>query len=284
MVIGHTSIPSYLSNFIWTFHMPLFFIASGSTTNWHKSDCIGFIKRKIRTLLVPFFIYSSVVLLIHILQGWANFNHWISNGWISYALWFIPVLFFASLVTKLIYSLKNRNLTFLFVLIMVGIGGVLSLYKIQLPWTMSSVPFATFLIVLGTELKRFHSIIAEAKVWYILMFFCFTAGISQFWRLDLCFNAILPILPMTIGAICGTLMVFIASAWIEKNLKYVSIILQKVGKETYLIVAFSQIIIMLLNEYFSLNIFLKYFLLFLTLFALKYIKEGVNKIVKTTIL
>lgn len=31
MVVGHTSIPNVLSNFIWAFHMPLFFIASGFT-------------------------------------------------------------------------------------------------------------------------------------------------------------------------------------------------------------------------------------------------------------
>jgi hypothetical protein len=60
--------------------------------------------------------------------------------------------------------------------------------------------------------------------------------------------------------------------------------LQKVGKETYLIVAFSQIIIMLLNEYFSLNLVLKYSVLLLTLVALKYIKDGVNKLAKANIL
>ncbi|QJD09405.1 acyltransferase family protein [Flammeovirga sp. MY04] len=55
MVLGHTSIPSALSKFIWAFHMPLFFIASGWTTNWQKTDFITFTKRKLRTLLLPFF-------------------------------------------------------------------------------------------------------------------------------------------------------------------------------------------------------------------------------------
>jgi len=35
MVVGHTTIPKILSNFIWAFHMPLFFIASGMTTNFN---------------------------------------------------------------------------------------------------------------------------------------------------------------------------------------------------------------------------------------------------------
>lgn len=284
MVLGHTSLPLVLSNFIWAFHMPLFFIASGWTTNWQKTDFKGFTKRKFRTLLLPFFVYSLVVLMIQIPQGWVGFNHWIYNGWGAYALWFIPVLFFASLFAKLIYGIKNRYLLFGCAFIFAAISGVLSFYKIQLPWTMSSVPFATFLIVVGTELKQFKTTIADSKLWYIMFLFFVTAGISQFWRLDLCFNSILPFLPLITGVIAGTLMVFMVSSWIDKHLKYVSILLHKVGKETYLIVAFSQIIIMLLNEYFSLNAVLKYSILLLTLVALKYIKDGVNKLAKTNIL
>jgi acyltransferase len=284
MVLGHSSIPSILSNFIWAFHMPLFFIASGWTTNWQKTDFIGFTKRKFRTLLVPFFVYSLVVLMIQIPQGWIDFNHWIYNGWVSYALWFIPVLFLASLFAKVIYSIKNRYLLLGCAFMFAAISGILSFYKIQFPWTLSSVPFATFLIVMGTELKRFNSVIADSKLWYILILFFVTAVISHFWRLDLCFNSILPFLPLTIGAIAGTSMIFMVSSWIDKHLKYVSIMLQKVGKETYLIVAFSQIIIMLLNEYFSLNLVLKYSVLLLTLVALKYIKDGVNKLAKANIL
>lgn len=284
MVLGHTSIPSVLSNFIWAFHMPLFFIASGWTTNWQKTDFIGFTKRKLRTLLVPFFVYSLIVLLIHILQGWVDFNHWLCNGWGAYALWFIPVLFLASLFAKVIYSIKNRYLSFGCAFMFAAISGILSYYKIQLPWTMSSVPFATFLIVVGTELKQFNTTIADSKLWHMLFLFFVTAGISYFWRLDLCFNSMLPFLPLTIGAIAGTLMIFMVSSWIDKRFKCISDSLQKVGKETFLIVAFSQIIIMLLNEYFSLNAVLKYSFLLLSLVALKYIKDGVNKLAKANIL
>lgn len=284
MVIGHTSIPSALSNFIWAFHMPLFFIASGWTTNWQKTDFKGFTKRKIRTLLAPFIIYSLVVLMIQISQRWNDFNHWIYNGWISYALWFIPVLFLASLFAKLIYSIKNKYVLLVCAFMFAALSGVLSLYKIQLLWTLSSVPLATFLVVLGTELKRFNSIIADSKLWHILLLFMVTAIISHFWKLDLCFNSILPFLPLMIGAIAGTLMIFMLSSRIDKHFKNVSIILQIVGKETYLIVAFSQIIIMLLNEYLSLNTVLKYAILLLILVVLKYIKDGVNKLAKANIL
>lgn len=284
MVLGHTSIPPLLSNFIWAFHMPLFFIASGWTTNWQKTDFITFTKSKLRTLLVPFFVYSLVVLLIEVPKGWVDLNLWIRNGWGAYALWFIPVLFLASLFAKLIYNIKNRYLLFGCAFMFATISGVLSFYKIQFPWTMSSIPFATFLIVMGAELKRLNSVIADSKIWLMLILFFVTAGISYFWRLDLCFNSILPLAPLIIGALSGTFMIFMVSSWIDKHLKYVSVMFQKVGKETYLIVAFSQIIIMLLNEYFSLNTIIKYTVLLLTLIMLKYIKDAINKLAKVNIL
>lgn len=64
MVLGHTSIPEFASRFIWAFHMPLFFIASGWTTNWEKKSLVEFTRHKFRTIMVPFFVYSAIVLTI----------------------------------------------------------------------------------------------------------------------------------------------------------------------------------------------------------------------------
>ena len=124
MILGHSSIPNTLSNFIWLFHMPLFFIASGWSTNWQKTCIKSYSKRKFRTLLLPFFIYSFVVLMIYIYEGWGNLNQLIQDGWGTYALWFIPVLFFASLLAKIIYTISNRNLVLIFAFIFVLIGAI----------------------------------------------------------------------------------------------------------------------------------------------------------------
>ena len=284
MVLGHSAIPILISNFIYAFHMPLFFIASGWLTNWQKKNFIVFVKRKFRTLLLPFVIYSFIILIIYIYQGWVDFENWIRNGWIAYALWFIPVLFIASLIAKLIFSIKNRYLVLICTFIFASISAVLSFYKILLPWNLSVVPYATFLVVVGTEMRRLISIVEYQKLWYILVLLSITIGISQFWRLDLCFNSILPFLPLTIGAIAGTLMIFMVSYSIDNHFKFLSTLLQKVGKETYLILGFSQIIIMLINEYFSLDPILKYSFLILCLLVIKYIKDYVNKLVKAKIL
>ena len=63
MVLGHTSIPPFLSNFIWAFHMPLFFIASGVDYKLGESLFEDISKKKFKGLMIPFFIYSMIVLL-----------------------------------------------------------------------------------------------------------------------------------------------------------------------------------------------------------------------------
>lgn len=107
MVLGHSSIPSSLSNFIWAFHMPLFFIASGFTTNWERDTFMSFVKKKVRGLLLPFLIYSGVVMGVESMAGWNTLSNLLLRGWEGYALWFIPVLFIALLCAKA--TLKIRN-------------------------------------------------------------------------------------------------------------------------------------------------------------------------------
>lgn len=82
MVCGHTGIPSLISNWIWSFHMPLFFIISGMLfcptkyTNIQK-----FIHRRIQTLIIPYITFSIIVLA-------ASENRisdlWIFEGWMKW--------------------------------------------------------------------------------------------------------------------------------------------------------------------------------------------------------
>ena len=65
VVLGHISSP--LSSFIYSFHMPLFFIVSGfflNPINQFKSEIIKFFKR----LFKPFFIYLALGFVIEFLK------------------------------------------------------------------------------------------------------------------------------------------------------------------------------------------------------------------------
>lgn len=109
MVCGHTSIPLSISNWIWSFHMPLFFIISGILFNATKYPNFNlFIKKRGKTLIIPYIIFSLITLLtIHD----QTLKEWLYKGWINgCALWFIPVLFFCRNFFLFHYSLHKFKL------------------------------------------------------------------------------------------------------------------------------------------------------------------------------
>lgn len=82
MVIGHAEAPELICNFLYTFHMPLFFIAAGYFfTERNLADPWTFCKKRIRGLYIPFLRWSLIYLLLH--------NLWHSVGILneSYGNW-----------------------------------------------------------------------------------------------------------------------------------------------------------------------------------------------------
>lgn len=288
MVMGHTSIPQMMNNYIFAFHMPLFFIASGWTTNWSKYSYRNFVWRRVKTLLLPFVIYSIIVLLIQMHFEWMSMQDWLNKGWgDGYALWFIPVLFLASVISRGIYSFREvegGRLFWLIVILLLSAGIDLFHNHIRLPWNLSTVPYAVFMIIIGSEWSKV-GLKNKSKRKGSLQFFAaalMVGIISHFWRLDLCFNRILPAFPLTIGALVGTFMIFVFSQLLCQSrtglARMLILILQKIGTETYIIVAFSPIIIMVINHCLSLNVLLKYFLLIVLLIMMSVIKNGIAKL------
>lgn len=66
MVIGHTRCPEYLRHLIYLFHMPLFFLFSGYFfSQKYLYDKRTFIKRKLKSLYLPYVKWSLFFLLIY---------------------------------------------------------------------------------------------------------------------------------------------------------------------------------------------------------------------------
>lgn len=73
MVAGHAEAPELLTNFIYTFHMPLFFITAGYFFNRkYLDDPWTFCARRFKGLYVPFIKWSLVFLLLH--NVWHHFG------------------------------------------------------------------------------------------------------------------------------------------------------------------------------------------------------------------
>ena len=66
MVIGHAEAPELVTNFIYTFHMPVFFIAAGYFfSRKYLSDPWTFVAKRFKGLYVPFLKWSVLFLLLH---------------------------------------------------------------------------------------------------------------------------------------------------------------------------------------------------------------------------
>lgn len=66
MVVGHAEAPELITNFIYTFHMPVFFICAGYFfSRKYVSDPWSFISKRFRGLYLPFLKWSIVFLVLH---------------------------------------------------------------------------------------------------------------------------------------------------------------------------------------------------------------------------
>lgn len=67
MVVGHSGCPSAICNFIYLFHMPLFFVCSGYFYKEiaDKASLLYFYKKRINGLYLPYLKWSILFLLLH---------------------------------------------------------------------------------------------------------------------------------------------------------------------------------------------------------------------------
>lgn len=279
MVIGHSSIPILLSNWIWSFHMPFFFIISALFTSWDSESILHFATRKAKVLLIPFTIYSMINLYL-----WSIATNEepiiyaldvLTHGWGGVALWFLPVFFLSLIICKF----ATQRLLLFISFTMLGIGCYLSYKQINLPWTLSTLPFAVFLmtIVRNYQLKLRQAIqrTNNHKLLYLaaITLPC-SLIISQNARLDMASNHILPILQILAGIVVGVTFIITFSIIISKS--NFSKPIQSIGRNTFEIMSFSQIIIVLINHYIECSDAEKYLLLAVALVGIVQIRNGIN--------
>lgn len=286
MVIGHTSIPTWLSNWIWSFHMPFFFFISGMTTNWDNKTFWPFFKNKIPTLVLPFFLYSIINLLCIPLYSLGNCAEWgmqirdiAFNGWGGIALWFLPVFWFAIIISK---TIPKKHLS-LFAFIFAIIGSILCHYHIVLPWAISSIPIAIVYFLMGRLISvhgSFGNFIQNLPNTskFLIAGICLTLNIliSQNFRLDIAFNQINPILILFIGAITGISAILFMSQWIKPHL-FLGKTFSYLGRNTLEIMSLSQCIILIINSHFHIMPLLKYIILGFILYLFILLKQAIYR-------
>lgn len=170
---------------VYSFHMPLFFFISGFLFVREHHPTIGcFIKKRFKTLMIPYYLFAVGGLLLYI---YVNEVHW--NG-ISSAistdnlkklleifivrqsskirfntpLWFVPCLFLVEIIYYALSKVKNTPLLVLIVIFLAGIGWYLEsdycfFDSSFLPWNLPSALFALAFYCTGNKIfpyiKRF---------------------------------------------------------------------------------------------------------------------------------
>ena len=66
VILGHLHVP-YMTTWIYTFHMPLFFFLSGVVFSGSKYTFKEFLVKKIKSLVVPYFCLGFVIYLFYVI-------------------------------------------------------------------------------------------------------------------------------------------------------------------------------------------------------------------------
>ena len=149
MVIGHSGLTGVGHNLIYAFHMPFFFFISGVTTNYSK-DVWSFVERRFKSLLVPFMIYYLIhVPCYSIINDCSMVEQFVREMRVGVqgALWFVPILFLAQLICRLVP--KALFLQMASVVVLSSVSSALCLNDIHLPWHLSVLGVSAAYVVMG---------------------------------------------------------------------------------------------------------------------------------------
>lgn len=182
VVLGHLSKNHDLVNYVYSFHMPLFFVVSGVFFNPYKyQKGKELLKSRFRTLLLPYLIFY-LILYLYWLFVERNFrgqelDWWIPITGLLYAtpykgsmfsagpLWFLPCLFMTEVLYFYSYKFfKNKVYVLLFTILLFFLGAnAARLNLLWLPFAFSQSCIAVYyygLGVLGASLFK------KNRKWY----------------------------------------------------------------------------------------------------------------------
>lgn len=264
MVVGHAGCPTFLYKFIYTFHMPLFFMISGWLISGNKPNLI----KRLKALYWPFLFWGLISLimqyplyklgiysesynqhefLIHLLK----IVSFAQSEPITRPLWFLKSLFFSFMfVSFIVWKItKSRRMYFItgsicFLLLYVGYilykkCGLIS-YDIQremmLPW----------LLWLGYFLKT--KCILFSRIYISIFFILLLAILGQYVSINLISSQIGNPIILTLCSLLGFIIVYNIANRIEKlNYKFTAMLVF-IGRNTMPILILHLICIKLLQK------------------------------------
>jgi fucose 4-O-acetylase-like acetyltransferase len=174
VVLGHMNIPARASQLIYSFHVPLFFIASGYVMALGRQIPFRtYLARRWRTLILPYFVFSLVGLLalLLFLPQEADFRYTLTRSLLGILygngaaspktvltpLWFLTCLFSTELLFLGVQRLGRGRLAPMAALVAVLLGlGLLNaaVLRVPLPWGGHLAPVALAFFFVGYLCSR----------------------------------------------------------------------------------------------------------------------------------
>ena len=162
---GHLRIP-FVSTWVYTFHMPLFFFLSGLVFSNIGGSYWFFVKKKIRRLIIPYFTLGGVIFIfwciLYRIEGRSASDYLLMLGGFFaqkhfWTVWFLAALFFAEVVYGAVNCICKDNLltsTYWSVILCLISFGYYRLGGETLPWNIDTALVAQLFLHLGYVLKR----------------------------------------------------------------------------------------------------------------------------------
>lgn len=202
VIIGHCSIES-VKEYIYLFHMPLFFIISGFLWNREKYSKMcykDFFVYKWHKLIIPYFkiagtcfILFGIVLLFHrygfgelylntlikYVYGIVIYSKGTSEWFpLCFPLWFMTCLFCSEIIMKIIFDISNKSFQIFLLVAASGFIGYCLSFVGKIPWNIDTAFSSIPLLFIGyfcrnhwNEISRTENLIVLLPLTIFIFFY-----------------------------------------------------------------------------------------------------------------
>ncbi len=255
IILGHLGNPQ-INRIVFTFHVPIFFFITGYFINTNLS-VKDFIKKKIKTLIFPYFLTCLAIIILAALEYWIfmgnkaakqAFTEWIyaaiygAGDSYSYpfyikaigALWFLLATFWSSILLRLLLTILGGG-TRIAVVLTLFATGYWSRNLFWFPFSIQAGFCATLFLYLGHLFQiskgYFKKMPIETKaagtILALLTWFDFIKNFQSFWLVHCDIGKGITDI---FSCICGCYIIILISWYIENHLYIFSKILSFFGK------------------------------------------------------
>lgn len=268
VIISHSNLQLPFMNFFTAGYIQLFFIAAGFT---YKSSFkpFGFVEKKAKRLLLPYFTYGLLTLLFYTLVGGQNVLKGICGllyGCYSLQaypncdfrilpigtqpLWFLPAMFSAYMVLCIKERIaKEKRLLFFILILMIQLG--LSCQTYLLPWSLDIAIYFALCILFGALFKEYFFLEKRKGIFFVVLLIyglliCINKNINLSIREYGSFRYISLILSYIIGVFYIFILSYICRQF-EKNI-FIGV-LAKIGNSSMRLMCIHYPIMILVSDF-----------------------------------